>query len=139
MGKTLLITVAICLILLIFVISFIAIFLVVYPSIKNNEQNKVVKNPNIYELNSNVIKNSPNNNQPISNNVNQEESNKEIKLFMINDDCSVYFGRIIHTIKSEGDCKINCNNECDIRKMNFARLDFIEYLDKCNICNCYCK
>lgn len=64
---------------------------------------------------------------------------KEPEKIVINDDCSAYFGRIIHTIKSEGDCKINCNNDCSIRKMNFLRLEFTEYQDKCNICNCYCK
>ena len=61
------------------------------------------------------------------------------KMFAINDACSLIFSNVIHQIKNEGDCKISCRSECQLKNMNFYNINFIPQSSSCNICNCYCK
>jgi hypothetical protein len=61
------------------------------------------------------------------------------EMFIIPDDCSVYFGTIIHKIKTEGDCGIYCTNECTLRKMDYSNIEFKGSDETCNSCNCFCK
>ncbi|MBR9705041.1 hypothetical protein GOV12_06530 [Candidatus Pacearchaeota archaeon] len=65
--------------------------------------------------------------------------NKEPQLISIKDECSLYLGRVIHKIKSLGDCSIACNHECNLRELNFHNINFVNNTDNCNVCNCYCK
>jgi hypothetical protein len=65
-------------------------------------------------------------------------SREPVKI-IIEDVCTVYFGSILHDIKNEAYCKIKCTDECKISEMNFFKIEFIEYQDKCNVCDCYCK
>lgn len=64
---------------------------------------------------------------------------KEPELFVIKDECALILNNLIHQIKTEGECKIKCEHNCDIREKNFHDSEFIEKNDDCNICNCYCK
>ncbi|MBD3253216.1 hypothetical protein GF386_05770 [Candidatus Pacearchaeota archaeon] len=64
---------------------------------------------------------------------------KEPRLFVIRDECSLILGNILHQIKSNGECKIFCRNNCNLREMNYHNSEFIEKEGSCHICNCYCK
>lgn len=64
---------------------------------------------------------------------------KKPKMFNVNDECSLIFNNIVHQIKSEGDCKIRCRNECQLKNMDFYNINFTSESKSCNICNCYCK
>jgi hypothetical protein len=63
----------------------------------------------------------------------------EPELIIINDECSMMFNSIVHQIKDEGGCRIMCNAECEVRKMEFHHSKFIFKENSCHICNCYCK
>ena len=67
------------------------------------------------------------------------EFNKEEKMFVIEDKCSIMMGNIIHEIKDGDRCKIMCKNECSVRKMSFLNFSFIWKNDSCHVCNCYCR
>ncbi len=64
---------------------------------------------------------------------------KEPELYVIKDECSVVLSSIIHQIKNEGECRIRCRNECEIRGKEIDNIEFTEQISDCNICNCYCK
>ena len=64
---------------------------------------------------------------------------KKPKMLAIKDECSRIFSNIVHQIKSEGDCKIRCRNECQLKNMNFYDINFTSNSNSCNICNCYCR
>ena len=61
------------------------------------------------------------------------------KMYSIVDECSLIFNKVVHQIKSEGDCNIMCRNECILEKMNFYEVNFTLNSNSCNICDCYCK
>ena len=64
---------------------------------------------------------------------------KEIKKITILDECSLMMNEIINQIKNEGNCRLMCINECALRKMKFIESEFIEKINSCNECYCYCK
>lgn len=64
---------------------------------------------------------------------------KKPKMFNINDECSLIFNNIVHKIKNEGDCKISCRNQCQLKNMNFYNMNFTSKSNSCNTCYCYCK
>ena len=64
---------------------------------------------------------------------------KEPELFIIRDECSLIVGQIIHEMKNEGDCKIMCTNNCILRDMKYYNSSFIQKINSCHTCNCYCK
>lgn len=64
---------------------------------------------------------------------------KEPKKYLIEDECGVVVGNLIHQIKDEGECKIKCRNECGIRNENFYDSEFIKKTDECHTCTCFCK
>lgn len=59
--------------------------------------------------------------------------------FLIEDDCSVIAGNIMHTIEDEGDCKHRCKNNCGVRELFFYDSEFIEKVGDCHECKCYCR
>jgi hypothetical protein len=64
---------------------------------------------------------------------------KKPKMFVINDPCSLIFNQVVHKIKNDGDCKINCKNEIQLKEVIFYKSEFIEKNNSCNTCNCYYK
>ncbi len=62
----------------------------------------------------------------------------ETRMFSIKDECSIVVGNLIHQIRNNGECRIKCVNECDVRKMNFEKFDFTEKDNECNSCECWC-
>jgi hypothetical protein len=64
---------------------------------------------------------------------------KSEKMEMIQDRCSLFMGNLLHQVKDEPSCRINCRNYCDTEKMDYLRVVFVEYNDKCNLCECYCR
>lgn len=66
---------------------------------------------------------------------------KEITFSRIVDLCgpNPLGGGLLHSIKDEDFCKISCNNECTLKKMDFSSFEFELKNDSCNLCICYCK
>ncbi|OGJ17896.1 hypothetical protein A3K73_07790 [Candidatus Pacearchaeota archaeon RBG_13_36_9] len=64
---------------------------------------------------------------------------KKPKMYPVQDRCSIILNRLLHQIKDEGECRIACRNECEIRSEKFDSSEFVEKENSCNICNCYCK
>ncbi len=59
--------------------------------------------------------------------------------YLIEDECGIVVGNLIHQIKNEGECRIECRNECEIRKESFHESEFEERENACHLCTCYCK
>lgn len=57
----------------------------------------------------------------------------------INDECSFIMGNLIHQIRDETDCSLQCKNRCDLINKEQTRSEFALSLDGCNSCECYCK
>lgn len=70
---------------------------------------------------------------------NIQDNMKEPGKIEINDRCSLIMGKVLHEIKNKDECKIRCKNECEIRDKKFIESEFIEKINSCHICNCYCK
>gem|GEM_PF-1368182 len=64
---------------------------------------------------------------------------KDAEVYLIEDECGLVAGNLIHQIKDEGECKIKCRNECEVRKKEFYNSEFILRENACHVCNCYCK
>lgn len=58
--------------------------------------------------------------------------------FGIPDGCSIIAGKLIHTINNDGNCRIMCRAECEVRKMDFSNSSFSERTNGCSICDCSC-
>ncbi|RMD45313.1 hypothetical protein D6829_02610 [Candidatus Pacearchaeota archaeon] len=68
------------------------------------------------------------------------EKEKPPALFKIRDECSIVAGKFVHTMESEGNCKVRCLNECEIRDKTFFSSKFlVSKPPSCNLCECYCK
>jgi len=61
------------------------------------------------------------------------------KLYAVQDRCSIILDRLLHQIKDDGECRIACRNECEVRNEEFDSSEFIGKENACNICNCYCR
>lgn len=61
------------------------------------------------------------------------------KEYSIADECSIILNNIIHQIKTDGDCRIKCRNECGIRGESFFESNFTEEKSRCSTCICYCR
>lgn len=61
------------------------------------------------------------------------------QLVVIEDECGVVLGNLIHEIKSGDNCRIMCNNECGLLEKSFDKIEFIEGGNSCHKCNCYCR
>jgi hypothetical protein len=66
------------------------------------------------------------------------EGSSEPEMFSIKDECSLMMGNLIHQIRDEGECRIKCVNECDVREMNFVRFEFEGKNNDCSSCDCWC-
>jgi len=64
---------------------------------------------------------------------------KEPEKYFIEDECGLVVGNLIHQIKNEGECRIECRNECEVRDKKFYDSEFIARENACYLCNCYCK
>jgi hypothetical protein len=67
------------------------------------------------------------------------EKASEVSKFSIDDECSIIYGSLIHNIRDEGDCKIKCANNCEIRELGFYDSEFISQNNSCHTCDCYCE
>lgn len=63
----------------------------------------------------------------------------EVRKFNVLDECSLIMGNLVHQIRNDGECKIRCVNECDVRDMEFVDFAFEGKIDDCNYCKCSCK
>jgi len=68
-----------------------------------------------------------------------KNSLKEPQLIEIEDECIFMAGNLVHQIREDGECKTMCRNECALRDKKYNRHGFVENINTCNICNCYCK
>lgn len=66
------------------------------------------------------------------------ESSGEVKKFSVQDECALMMGNLIRQIVDEGSCKTRCNNECDVRNMEFEDSKFVAQNNSCHVCDCYC-
>ncbi|MGD9276135.1 MAG: hypothetical protein PVJ67_03095 [Candidatus Pacearchaeota archaeon] len=64
---------------------------------------------------------------------------KSTQLIVIEDNCGVAVGNLIHEIKSEDNCKVMCNNECNVLDKSFVRVEFSDETGSCYECLCYCR
>ena len=64
---------------------------------------------------------------------------KQMQRIQIIDECSVMMNDIIHLIKNEGNCRLMCLNECNLRDLKFIESEFIERTGNCNECYCSCR
>ncbi|GBE20088.1 hypothetical protein BMS3Abin17_00822 [archaeon BMS3Abin17] len=60
------------------------------------------------------------------------------KLFMLEDECTLVVGKLIHTIKDDNTCEFRCKTNCEVREMLFYKSDFLKNQGDCNECTCYC-
>ena len=67
------------------------------------------------------------------------EEDHEISKFSVDDECAIIMGNLIHNVRDDGDCKIKCMNNCEIRELDFHDSDFIFQNTSCHTCDCYCK
>ena len=66
------------------------------------------------------------------------EENKP-EMFIVKDECGLILGNLVHQIRDEGECRIKCVNECDVRDMDFVRINFELKNSDCNSCECWCE
>jgi len=59
--------------------------------------------------------------------------------FDIKDECGIILGNLVHQVRDEGECRLKCVNECDVREMDFVRFEFEGKVEDCNSCDCWCK
>ena len=64
---------------------------------------------------------------------------KKPKMYNVEDRCGIILDRLLHQIKDEGECRIACRNECEVRNEKFDSSEFIPKENECNVCSCYCK
>ena len=57
----------------------------------------------------------------------------------VSDECSFIMENLIHEIRSDGECKLECMNACYIRDMGFYEHNFIFNNQGCHDCECFCK
>lgn len=67
------------------------------------------------------------------------ESDREPEMFTVKDSCGLTIVGLIHQIQDEGDCRVHCMNECDVRKMDFVDFEFEMKENDCHSCRCWCK
>jgi len=67
------------------------------------------------------------------------EKFEEEKYFDIKDECGIILGNLVHQVRDEGECRLKCVNECDVRGMDFVRFGFEGKIEDCNSCDCWCK
>jgi len=63
----------------------------------------------------------------------------ELEYFSVKDECGDVMGNLIHQIRDDGECRMKCVNECDVREMEFVSFEFELRSGDCNACACWCK
>lgn len=63
----------------------------------------------------------------------------EPKEITIDDDCSVIAGRMVHEIRDEQDCELQCKNRCNIEERKLSSSDFTQLHNSCHRCECICE
>lgn len=61
------------------------------------------------------------------------------EFFEVKDECSLIMGNLVHQIRDDGECRIKCVNECDVRSMEFFDFEFEGKDNDCNACDCWCE
>ncbi len=65
--------------------------------------------------------------------------NHEPEFFSVKDECSLIMGNLVHQIRDDGECRIRCVNECDVRDMDFVKFEYEGKDNDCNSCGCWCN
>ena len=55
------------------------------------------------------------------------------------DGCSLIMGNLVHQIRDETDCHLNCANRCEVEDANYYNSSFEFSGGGCHSCDCYCK
>ena len=63
----------------------------------------------------------------------------QIKIFAVQDECSIIVGKLIHTIDDEGTCQLKCRATCEVKGLQLDRVTFVQGDNQCNRCECACK
>ena len=63
----------------------------------------------------------------------------EVVRFEIEDECGVIAGNLVHNVANSGGCKIKCNDNCEIRGLEFYDSEFTLQNGTCHLCDCYCR
>jgi hypothetical protein len=58
--------------------------------------------------------------------------------FQIQDKCGRFINLFSHTIGSEAQCKIRCEQQCGAKELSYFSSDFREIENSCNDCYCTC-
>jgi hypothetical protein len=67
------------------------------------------------------------------------EKPRETQKFTLLDECSLVLGNLLHSINEQGECRLRCKNNCEIRNLNFENSEFREEENNCHTCDCYCR
>lgn len=54
------------------------------------------------------------------------------------DGCSLIMGNLVHYIRDETDCKLNCASRCEIDSAKYYNSSFEFSNSSCSSCSCYC-
>ena len=58
--------------------------------------------------------------------------------FQVQDKCGRFINLFSHTIGSEGQCRMRCEQQCDAKDMSYVSSRFREIENSCNDCYCTC-
>jgi uncharacterized metal-binding protein len=64
---------------------------------------------------------------------------KKQNVFQLEDECGVFLGQMLHSIKDEGSCETNCEVRCSSTDLKFKKVLFEESRGGCHSCTCYCR
>ena len=59
--------------------------------------------------------------------------------FEIQDKCGSAFQAVLHTVESDGVCKIRCKSQCEVDDLKYDNHVFTMQVVGCHNCTCYCQ
>lgn len=54
------------------------------------------------------------------------------------DGCSLIMGNLVHQIRDETDCNLNCASRCEVDDMSYYNSSFEASSGGCHSCQCFC-
>ena len=63
----------------------------------------------------------------------------KVKEIQLTDKCTLVLGNLIHQIKNEEDCILQCKRECTAQDMNYQNVAFEFRESDCHNCKCFCN
>lgn len=55
------------------------------------------------------------------------------------DGCSLIMGNLVHQIRDETDCSLNCANRCEVGGDSYYNSSFEASSGGCHACSCFCE